>query len=305
VKKLPESCSEAELSAALSVALVGPVTGIKLLKNRRAIVDCSPTSQQAVDALTDGGTLTVRGQKCPILRPDDGGILPGASGEPDPRALATYSCPVCALEFETRRKLEAHLGDGLAHRPPPPAWRMERLGEFDLSPQTMVAVLSAANRTALDEYLLHVAPQWPELPAVLSHVATHHANSLRLKELFETMECFRVVGQFIWEKHHQAGAHTKLDSILDLACGHGLLGVLLAYRFPDVQVTCVDLEPRACLEHYREAFVAEGRAAAGHSSALDNLRFTRLDVADAAIGPGTAAVCVHACNEANLIILRR
>jgi hypothetical protein len=32
--------------------------------------------------------------------------------------------------------------------------------------------------------------------------------------------------------------------IYDLACGHGLLGVLLAYRFAAARVVCVDLERR-------------------------------------------------------------
>ena len=30
-------------------------------------------------------------------------------------------------------------------------------------------------------------------------------------------------------------------TIYDIACGHGLLGTLFAYRFPKAQVICVDL----------------------------------------------------------------
>ena len=119
----------------------------------------------------------------------------------------------------------ADLSSPSAHHAPPSIWQMDRLKEFDLSPHTMVAALSAANRVGLDEYLAHVAPQWPELPAVLGYVATHYPKSLRLKELFETMECFRVVGQFIYERScdcdcdDQNGGGRKLESILDLACG--------------------------------------------------------------------------------------
>ena len=299
VKKLPEECTATELCTALET--LGPVTGVKLLKRRRAIIDCQPTDWSAVEALLASGIVMVNGRSCPILRPDNGGIQPGGSSEPDHRTLGTQVCPVCMLEFGTKRKLEAHLNDKFAHRPPPPAWQSSRLKEFDLSPHTMVAGLAPGDRAALDAYLAHAAPQWPELPAVVSHVAAKHPTSLRLKELFETLEFFRVVGQFLYERQRQG----KLDSILDLACGHGLLGVLLAYRFPEVPVTCVDLEPRLSLAHYREAWVAEGQPAAGHSAVLDNLNFVRQDVATIPIGAGTAVVCVHACNEANLIILRR
>ncbi|CAE8659228.1 unnamed protein product, partial [Polarella glacialis] len=104
----------------------------------------------------------------------------------------------------------------------------------------MVAALGAEARRALDAYLAYALPHWPEMPRIVEHVAQHHPKSLRLKELFETVECFRIVGRFLHERKRLHG----LDSIADLACGHGLLGVLLAYRFQDVSVECVDLEPR-------------------------------------------------------------
>merc|ERR1719160_357765 len=118
----------------------------------------------------------------------------------------------------------------------------------------MVAMLDIAKRGALDAYLAHALPQWPEMSRIVDHVARLHPTSLRIKELFETVEAFLVVGQFFNEKRKLLG----LNTILDLACGHGLLGVMLAYRFPDMSVRCVDLEPREAFHHYLEAWAAEG-----------------------------------------------
>merc|ERR1711924_115952 len=105
---------------------------------------------------------------------------------------------------------------------------------------------------------------------------------------------------------HKELANTGgLCEIFDMACGHGLLGVLLAYRFPDVKVVCVDLEPRMCWEHYLEAWASEGLPASGHAVPLDNLHFFQGDLASVTISARTGVVSVHACNEANLIILRK
>lgn len=60
-----------------------------------------------------------------------------------------------------------------------------------------------------------------------------------------------------------------------------------------------------CFDHYIEAWAAEGQPAAGHSASLDNLRFVVQDVAEVVLTPHTAAVCIHACNEANLLVLRK
>ena len=367
VKRLPgSSCAEnggagggrkvgglaADIRLAFRAHGIG-VTGVKLLKRRRAIVDVAERADSAaVQALVAAGAIAVAGQPCPLILPDNGFILPGSAAAPDERTLelrAACVCPKCALVCRTRRQLAAHLADGAAHRPPPPRWRPERLAEFDLSPHTMVGRMPAAGRAALEDYLGHVAPQWPELGAIVGHVSSHHPTSLRLKELLETLETFRLVGQFIYERHRRqpgaggggaaggaAGGVGGVSEILDLACGHGLLGVLLAYRFPDVPVICVDLEPRACFAHYREAWAAHGVAAPpqpGHGRApqqppspppastatptttptttpatgcaLANLSFRQQDVADVPLTARSAVVCVHACNEANLLVLRR
>jgi tRNA1(Val) A37 N6-methylase TrmN6 len=41
------------------------------------------------------------------------------------------------------------------------------------------------------------------------------------------VEAFRAVDNFIMA----CQKHRKIDKIVDVACGHGLVGLLLAYRF--------------------------------------------------------------------------
>jgi tRNA1(Val) A37 N6-methylase TrmN6 len=46
----------------------------------------------------------------------------------------------------------------------------------------------------------------------------------------------------------------NVEIIYDLACGHGLLGVMLAHRFPRLRVVCVDLKRRPAFDHYLEVY---------------------------------------------------
>ena len=63
-------------------------------------------------------------------------------------------------------------------------------------------------------------------------------------------------------------------TIYDLACGHGLGGMLLAYRFPDVKVVCVDIDRRPCWNTYREAFEKFGvKAKEDDVAVTSNLTF--------------------------------
>lgn len=78
-------------------------------------------------------------------------------------------------------------------------------------------------------------------------------SALRLKELCESVEAFAVIEAFI-SASARAGRPTEV--IAECACGHGLVGILLAYRFPHVQVICVDLFKRDAFESVIEAIRA-------------------------------------------------
>ena len=47
-----------------------------------------------------------------------------------------------------------------------------------------------------------------------------------MKELFESVEAFRAADNFIIACQR----HRPIRRIVDVACGHGLVGLLLAYR---------------------------------------------------------------------------
>ena len=121
---------------------------------------------------------------------------------------------------------------------------------------------------------------------------------LRVKELFESLEAFSFVSSVILTAENQGRA---IGTIYDLCCGHGLLGTLLAYRFPRKRVVCVDLEERPGFHVLRQAWVAHGTAFEGEEAPLSNLEYVEGDLKDAVRDAGEAScmVSIHACNDAN------
>jgi SAM-dependent methyltransferase len=152
---------------------------------------------------------------------------------------------------------------------------------------------------------LHFKSASQELEAALRLVWEARPTSLRVKELLETVETFGLVEAQIAAVQARAGAARRIEHIYDLACGHGLLGVLLAYRFSSCSVVCVDLERRDSFDHLVEGFRASVAPdpATGEAVALANLRFMQADMRGLALPPHSFAVCVHACNEANTTAL--
>eukprot|EP00419_Tripos_fusus_P020702 CAMPEP_0172742510 /NCGR_PEP_ID=MMETSP1074-20121228/129706_1 /TAXON_ID=2916 /ORGANISM="Ceratium fusus, Strain PA161109" /LENGTH=142 /DNA_ID=CAMNT_0013573069 /DNA_START=35 /DNA_END=460 /DNA_ORIENTATION=+ len=62
-----------------------------------------------------------------------------------------------------------------------------------------------------------------EVEACISAAARACPDGLRVKELLETFEAYREIAAFA----HTAGKVRPLDTIYDMACGHGMLGALL------------------------------------------------------------------------------
>ena len=104
-----------------------------------------------------------------------------------------FVCTLCQAEFNTEKRLAAHMADGVAHRSRP-AWTPEDLALLDLSPNTMVASISEEHRELLCAYITHSTPQWPELIKIVDWVVTKYPTSLRLKEFVETVESFNHIG---------------------------------------------------------------------------------------------------------------
>lgn len=226
-----------------------------------------------------------------------------------------------------------------------PAWRPEMLDLFPCRESTLdqhaqVSELAPELQIIIATYLDHRFPDTTsEVATALKWVWQKYPKSLRVKELFETVEAFAliaqqldlirsrgqcgrsrtaaVVGRSRGKSSHKAVGDASdlvdadsgpvIDTIFDMACGHGLLGILLAYRFADVRVVCVDLQRREAFDHYAAAFKACGISdnASCEEEPLSNIEFIECDIANVMLPPRSFVVCVHACNEANKIVMDR
>ena len=92
-----------------------------------------------------------------------------------------------------------------------------------------------------------------------------------------------------------SSSSSSISTVYDMACGHGLFGILMAYRFQRVKVVCVDRQRRPAFDSVVEAFEARGEPADGSGGApagggrrrvLPNLSFVEGDFT--ALGSGTA-----------------
>jgi len=117
---------------------------------------------------------------------------------------------------------------------------------------SMVHALDDAAKQLVKEYMADRCPGSAEIIDALFWVAHTQPNQLRTKELCETLEAVTLVGAAINALFVDEPERKESMTIYDLACGHGLGGVLLAYRFPDVRVICMDHEERPCWTTYRE-----------------------------------------------------
>lgn len=166
-----------------------------------------------------------------------------------------------------------------------PIWRPEMLLGYPMDSNAMVHDLAAERLELLLRYVEETTIS-EELAAVVARIVERHPRYLRVKELFETVEAYKRIGQAIYEQW-RAG---NVEAIYDFACGHGLLGMLLAYRFPKLGVVCVDLERRPAFDHYLEAARELGVR-------LGNISYVESDFTDLELPPKSYVICIHACNE--------
>uniref|UniRef100_A0A7S4EJT3 C2H2-type domain-containing protein n=1 Tax=Pseudo-nitzschia australis TaxID=44445 RepID=A0A7S4EJT3_9STRA len=221
----------------------------------------------------------------------------------------------------------------------------------------LISTLSPQLRARFWRYLRDTfGDHYPELASIFHHASVHYPQYMRVKELFENLEAFRIVSRIVLLSQEQdsSGAKNKhekrnnngndndvnnsrttnkkgrnnntknIDVIYDLACGHGLLGILLAYRFPTKKVVCVDLQERESFYAFKEAFVTKGEAYRDQPTILSNLQYLEADMRsleqhgnnhehDATATttataiplptPSSFLVAVHACNEANKYVV--
>ena len=168
-----------------------------------------------------------------------------------------------------------------------------------MDPGATLTSLSPEQRGRFYRYLRdNFGAHYPEFTAIFHHLDTNFPQYCRVKELFESLEASKLVASQILTAQRQG---RTIDTIYDLACGHGLVGILLAYRFPRKRVVCVDLERRPAFDAFVAAWSAEGFSLDGEGSPLSNVEYREADL-NGVMGELTdksCAVALHACNEAN------
>jgi hypothetical protein len=168
------------------------------------------------------------------------------------------------------------------------SWDDALFSQFSFDSNSMVADLDQKRRKLVEIYAEHTGKS-PALAKFVHAIYQRYPKYLRVTELFETFECYKRIGQEIYEQW-RAG---KIGEIYDLACGHGLLGVLLAHRFPALRVTCVDKEKRPAFDMYVQAAQDVGIP-------VRNIRYITDDIKKQTISPSCFVICIHGCNEATL-----
>jgi SAM-dependent methyltransferase len=129
-----------------------------------------------------------------------------------------------------------------------------------LSTHTRFSDLDGTMRVRLLEYFTTAVPGMSELAGIVLDMEKTHPYFLRVKELLESVEAFALVLAFLNSAESMGGQYEKF---FDLACGHGLVGIMIAYAFPNRTVRSFD-------HARRESFYAFARAFADARGSRDN-----------------------------------
>ena len=139
---------------------------------------------------------------------------------------------------------------------------------------------------------------YSEMAAIMAAVDDDEFGHLRIKEMFESFESYKSISNFIIAASKTSPTPPK--SIIELACGHGLVGCLLAYRFHNLDVHLYDLHKRPTYDAFLRAFEAKGCKRPGATSVLPNIYFHEADMLEATeLIQDSIVVCLHGCNEVN------
>ena len=148
---------------------------------------------------------------------------------------------------------------------------------------------------------------YTEIATIMAAVDEDVDGHLRVKEVFESFESFKIICNFIISSQktlklqESDGLSNKtIDSIVELACGHGLIGILLAYRFPKLKVYLYDLYKRPTFNAFLRAFEKHGFKRQGMEKVLPNIYFFEEDMKNSIDKiPNSIVICVHGCGEVN------
>ena len=172
-------------------------------------------------------------------------------------------------------------------------WQPEMLERYPMDSNAMVHGLDAERLDLLLTYVEETTMS-DRLATMIAEISRQYPSYLRVKELFETFEAYKRIGQHVYEQW-KAG---RVERIYEMCAGHGLLGILLAYRFPKLSIVCVDAERRPAFDHYLAVARELGVA-------LANIGYVESDIAAVPIEPPAYVIIIHGCNEVTKLALER
>lgn len=220
-------------------------------------------------------------------------------------------------------------------------WKMAELEQLPmreqcLSTHTRFSDCDGKMRVRLLEYFSTAVTGMPEIAGAVLAMEKTHPQYLRVKELLESVETFNIIVAHL-NSAESFRASKSYDTFFDLACGHGLVGVLLAHAFPKRMVRSFDRARRPALVAFcrafattkdwspddidwdtEESFIAENRLDdenlmrdmpteenVHEQLALANVVFTHGDVEAAKpfLNDQSFVVALHGCNELNKIAI--
>eukprot|EP01038_Epipyxis_sp_PR26KG_P004711 gene4711-6614_t len=191
-----------------------------------------------------------------------------------------------------------------------------------LHPSTVIQDLSPRMKARMWRYLRDAMgfSYYTEIATIMAAIDADSDGHLRIKELFESFETYRIIANFIIATQKTINNRINLDhnssissintissqnnlnleNIVELACGHGLIGVLLAYRFPHLNVHLYDLYKRPTFEAFIRGFEKYGFKRENSEKVLSNIIFHETDLLQAKdVISNSVVVCVHGCGEVN------
>jgi hypothetical protein len=141
------------------------------------------------------------------------------------------------------------------------AWNMNELRALPmrascLSTHTTLPDLTPYQRSRVMRYFHDAIDGLPELRDIVALVEAAAPKYTRVKELIESVEAFKLLLAFLATAEHAGGTYNEVETFFDLACGHGLVGVLVAYAFPSRRVVACDRVRRRAFDVYVRAFGA-------------------------------------------------
>ena len=166
-----------------------------------------------------------------------------------------------------------------------------------ISPKVTVVSLAPSKRVQLWHYLWAIHPTLPE---VVSAIPPRFA---RVKELLESCEIALLAKRAL----ERGPASFRATTLYDVACGHGLVGHLLACMLAaegqPSRVVSIDRVRRPAFDAWAAAFQEHTHGSSTHGVTFTKGDFQRVLLDGATtrdMDPDSVVLCVHGCNAVNV-----